>query len=120
MSVRSISPASFVSGNGMLESGSGLAPVASLPCCFHRDASRSERPMKFEGFGLTDLRDELDIADVVMEQRSARCLQRVTLRPSLSIYQGSIVGPVLPHELTFYAVRLSKFVVSAIPPWDRR
>jgi hypothetical protein len=27
---------------------------------------------------------------------------------------------VLPHELTFYAVRLSKFVVSAIPPWDRR
>src|SRR6266446_3292330 len=77
MSVHSIPPASFVSGNGMLESGSGLAPVASLPCCFHRDASRSERPMKFEGFGLTDLRDELDIADVVMEQRSARCLQRV-------------------------------------------
>ena len=33
--------------------------------------------MKFEGFGLTDLRDELDIADVVMEQRSARCLLRV-------------------------------------------
>jgi len=32
------------------------------------------------------------------------------LRPSLSIYQGSSVGPVLPHELTFYAVRLSKFV----------
>src|SRR5260370_18898088 len=57
--------------------GPGLAPVASLPCCFHRDASRSERPMKFEGFGLTDLRDELDIADVVMEQRSARCLLRV-------------------------------------------
>src|ERR1700746_1554893 len=26
------------------------------------------------------LRDELDIADVVMEQRSARCLRRVTLR----------------------------------------
>ncbi len=64
----------------MLESGSGLAPVASLPCCFHRDASRSERLMKFEGFGLTDLRDELDIADVVMEQRSARCLLRVNLR----------------------------------------
>jgi hypothetical protein len=39
------------------------------------------------------------------------CLEGVTLRPNLSIYQGSIVGPVLPHELTFYAVRLSKFVV---------
>ena len=78
MSVNSIPLASFVSGNGMLEPGSGLAPVASLPCCLRRGASRSEQPMKFEGFGLTDLRDGLDIADVVMEQRSAWCLLRVT------------------------------------------
>jgi len=60
----------------MLESGSGLAPVASLPCHLRRDASRSEPPMKFEGFDLTDLRDEFDMTDAVMEHRSARCLLR--------------------------------------------
>jgi len=44
----------------MLESGSGLARVASLPCRLRRGASRSEPPMKFEEFDLTDLRDELE------------------------------------------------------------
>jgi hypothetical protein len=34
---------------------------------------------------------------------------RVTLRPSLSIDQGSIIGPVLLHELTFCALRSSSF-----------
>ena len=33
--------------------------------------------MKFEGFDLTDPRDELDITDLVMKQRSPRCLLRV-------------------------------------------
>ena len=65
----------------MMKSGSGLAPVASLPCCLRKGASRSEPPMKFEGFGLTDLRDRLDMAGVVMEQRSAWCLLRVNSRP---------------------------------------
>ena len=37
------------------------------------------------------------------------------MRPSLSIYQGSIVGPVLLYELTLYAVRLSKFVCRQFP-----
>ena len=105
MSVNSIPLASFVSGNGMLEPGSGLAPVASLPCCLRRGASRSEQPMKFEGFGLTDLRDGLDIADVVMEQRSAWCLLRVTFGTPKTHF-GCWLSTV---EQTSGLVRLAKF-----------
>jgi hypothetical protein len=43
----------------------------------------------------------------------SKSLLRVTLRPILSIDQGSIVGPVLLHELTFCALRSSSFVASA-------
>jgi hypothetical protein len=43
----------------------------------------------------------------------ARCPEGITLRPSLSIDHGSIIGPVLLHELTFCALRSSSFMASA-------
>jgi hypothetical protein len=85
----------------------------SSPFSLVREASRSAQPNETRGVRRDDPLGILDIADFVIDQRSVECLFRVSLRPSLSIDQGSIVGPVLPHELTFCALRLSSFVASA-------
>ena len=67
-----------------------MARVASLPCRLRRGASRSEPPMKFEEFDLTDLRDELDITDVAMEHVPLD----VFYGSLASILRSLAVGPV--------------------------